>query len=153
MLASGNYFNILSLFRKRYGNMTSLLVHIYICRRKYSNTVHLYICEILEYVHTDDSFVHVRRFWPVIPLFALFALFAMYAYQFNVVSNFLLRFLTAAQLEQIGIVIVKKIFEWESWVLFWYDIYMHQDMVYGLRYIEYMLYVIKENLMRAYEKV
>lgn len=46
--------------------------------------------------------MHFRRFWPVIPLFALFALFAMYFYQFNFVSEFLLQFLTARQLAQIG---------------------------------------------------
>jgi hypothetical protein len=53
----------------------------------------------------DESFEHIRRFWPVIPVFALFALFAMYFYQFDFVSEFLLQFLTARQLAQIGLCI------------------------------------------------
>lgn len=50
----------------------------------------------------DESYGHIRRFWPVIPLFALFALFMMYAYQFDLVASFLQRFLTSSQLAQIG---------------------------------------------------
>lgn len=51
---------------------------------------------------TEESYGHIRRFWPVIPLFALFALFMMYAYQFDLVASFLQRFLTSSQLAQIG---------------------------------------------------